>query len=204
MTNEQKNQIAELRQSGYGYANIAGALGLTKNQVSAYCRRNGLTGTKAAVGATDVPDSNCCRNCGKTLVQIAGRKPVKFCSSACRVSWWNAHPDAVGKKAFYDYTCACCGTHVAKTGEIGLVKFLTMIHYKGGVRISLLCGEEAVMDYEKKREELQKISVFLSAKAGKTADAVEKLKNELMQTQAKLSETSRKLMKSSLLSSVLK
>ena len=79
-------------------------------------------------------------------------------------------------------TCACCGTHVAKTGEIGLVKFLTMIHYKGGVRISLLCGEEAVMDYEKKREELQKISVFLSAKAGKTADAVEKLKNELMQT----------------------
>ena len=59
----------------------------------------------------------------------------------------------------------------------------------------LLCGEEAVMDYEKKREELQKISVFLSAKAGKTADAVEKLKNELMQTQAKLSETSRKLMK---------
>ena len=61
-------------------------------------------------------------------------------------------------------TCACCGTHVAKTGEIGFVKFLTMIHYKGGVRISLLCGEEAVMDYEKKREELQKISVFLSAK----------------------------------------
>ena len=51
------------------------------------------------------------------------------------------------------------------------------------------------MDYEKKREELQKISVFLSAKAGKTADAVEKLKNELMQTQAKLSEISRKLMK---------
>ena len=91
--------------------------------------------------------------------------------------------------------CACCGTHVAKTGAIGLVKFLTMIPYKGGVRISLLCGEEAVMDYEKKREELQKISVFLSAKAGKTADAVEKLKNELMQTQAKLSETSRKLMK---------
>ena len=64
-------------------------------------------------------------------------------------------------------TCACCGTHVKTTGEIGLVKFLTMIHYKGGVRISLLC--EAVMDYEKKREELQKISVLLSAKAGKTA-----------------------------------
>ena len=75
MTNEQKNQIAQLRQSGYGYANIADALGLTKNQVSAYCRRAGLSGAKAAVGATDVPASNCCRNCGKPLTQVAGRKP---------------------------------------------------------------------------------------------------------------------------------
>ena len=72
MTNEQKNQIAQLRQSGYGYANIADALGLTKNQVSAYCRRAGLTGTKAAVGTTNVPASNCCRNCGKPLMQVAG------------------------------------------------------------------------------------------------------------------------------------
>ena len=45
----------------------------------------------------------------------------------------------------------------------------------------------------RKGKNFQKISVFLSAKAGKTADAVEKLKNELMQTQAKLSETSRNL-----------
>ena len=109
MTNEQKYKIAELRQSGYGYANIADALGLTKNQVSAYCRRAGLTGTKAAVGTTDVPASNCCRNCGKLLTQVAGRKPVKFCSDACRIHWWNTHPDAVDKKAFYDFTCACCG-----------------------------------------------------------------------------------------------
>lgn len=110
MTNEQKYKIAELRQSGYGYANIADALGLTKNQVSAYCRRAGLTGTKAAVGTTDVPASNCCRNCGKPLMQVAGRKPVKFCSEACRIHWWNTHPDAVDKKAFYDFTCACCGS----------------------------------------------------------------------------------------------
>ena len=60
--------------------------------------------------------------------------------------------------------CACCGTHVARTGEIGLVKFLSMIHYKGGVRISLLCGRAAMMDYEKRREQLQNISVLLSVK----------------------------------------
>ena len=36
MTNEQKLKIKQLRQSGYGYATIAEALGLTKNQVSAF------------------------------------------------------------------------------------------------------------------------------------------------------------------------
>jgi len=80
MTNEQKNQIIELRQAGYGYATIAASLGLTKNQVSAFCRRNQLTGTKAAVHTENLPDPNCCRNCGKQLTQTPGRKPVKFCS----------------------------------------------------------------------------------------------------------------------------
>ena len=44
MTNEQKEQIKMLRDSGYGYATIAEALGLTKNQVSAFCHRNNLSG----------------------------------------------------------------------------------------------------------------------------------------------------------------
>lgn len=83
--------------------------------------------------------------------------------------------------------CACCGTHVRYTGEIGLVKFVSMIHYKGGVRISLLCGKRAVMDYEKKRDQVQKISVLLSAKSGEVADAVDKLKKENEKLQEKLS-----------------
>ena len=84
--------------------------------------------------------------------------------------------------------CACCGTHVKRTGEIGLVKFLSMIHYKGGVRISLLCGKRAMADYEKKREEVQKISVMLSAKPAEISGAVEKLKSEISRLQEKLSE----------------
>ena len=85
MTNEQKYKIAELRQSGYGYANIADALGLTKNQVSAYCRRAGLTGTKAAVGTTDVPASNCCRNCCGKPFRAYGNSQRKYCCHACYV-----------------------------------------------------------------------------------------------------------------------
>lgn len=82
--------------------------------------------------------------------------------------------------------CACCGTHVERTGEIGLVKFLSMIHYKGGARISLLCGKRAVEDYERKRDQVQRISVLLSARPGEIARAVEKLKDEEAKLQEKL------------------
>ena len=82
--------------------------------------------------------------------------------------------------------CACCGTHVERTGEIGLVKFLSMIHYKGGGRISLLCGKRAVEDYERKRDQVQKISVLLSARPGEISRAVEKLKDEEAKLQEKL------------------
>ena len=42
--------------------------------------------------------------------------------------------------------CACCAPHVARTGEIGLIKLLDFIRYKGGVRIHLLCGDAALAD----------------------------------------------------------
>ena len=66
MTNEQKAEIRKLRSSGHGYATIADALSLTKNQVSAFCRRNNLSGNIGTTGAGQ-PDSNCCQNCGKPL-----------------------------------------------------------------------------------------------------------------------------------------
>ena len=66
MTKDQKEQIRKLRDSGYGYATIADALGLTKNQVSAFCRREGLAGI-VADGTGVITDVNCCRCCGKRL-----------------------------------------------------------------------------------------------------------------------------------------
>ena len=48
MTNEQKEQIASFRERGFGYATIAKAVGLKKDTVVAFCRKQGLTGTKAS------------------------------------------------------------------------------------------------------------------------------------------------------------
>lgn len=117
MTSEQKQQIYLLREKGYGYATIAETLGLTKNQVSAYCRRNNLSGIKAERTVSNRPDSDCCLFCGKPLTQTPGRKPIKFCSNECRVKWWNSHQDMVNKKAIYSFTCACCGKEFTAYGN---------------------------------------------------------------------------------------
>lgn len=40
--------------------------------------------------------------------------------------------------------CACCGTHVAATGEIGLVKIFSSMPFRGGTRIEMACGNAAL------------------------------------------------------------
>ena len=90
MNKEQKQQIRKLRGDGHGYAAIANALGLTKNQVSAFCRRNNLTGKIADTGDENTPDVSYCQYCGKPIKQIPGRKEVRFCSDACRKTTWRA------------------------------------------------------------------------------------------------------------------
>ncbi|WP_444660110.1 alanyl-tRNA editing protein [Caproiciproducens sp. R2] len=77
----------------------------------------------------------------------------------------------------YD-VCACCGTHVAKTGEIGIIKLISAQRYKGGTRIGLLCGKKAVDDYNEKTDSVGAVSVLLSAKPDKIKEAVEHLLEE--------------------------
>ena len=40
--------------------------------------------------------------------------------------------------------CACCAPHLKSTGEVGLIKIINAISYKGGVRLSILCGMRAL------------------------------------------------------------
>ena len=82
--------------------------------------------------------------------------------------------------------CACCGTHVMRTGEIGMVKCLSMIHYKKGVRIELVCGRKALLDYERKVDQNTEISHMLSAKPYETAEAVARVQQELAEANQKL------------------
>ena len=46
--------------------------------------------------------------------------------------------------------CACCAPHVASTGEVGMLKVQSAVKYKGGVRVSILCGMRALKDYRRR------------------------------------------------------
>lgn len=78
----------------------------------------------------------------------------------------------------YD-ACACCAPHVKKSGEIGLIKFVGLQNYKGGVRVSLLCGFRAIADYEAKSEWMKDLSVMLSAPESEVVNEVTRLQEEL-------------------------
>lgn len=89
--------------------------------------------------------------------------------------------------------CACCGTHVAKTGEIGLIKLLSPQRYKGGVRVGLLCGEKVLADYRQKDASVADISHLLSAKPTEVAEAVQRLLHESDAMRAELTAAKDKL-----------
>lgn len=77
--------------------------------------------------------------------------------------------------------CACCGTHVVNTGEVGIIKIRGMINYKGGVRVSMLCGRRALMDYRDRLKDASMLSSLLSAKVPLVPRAVEKLKHDFQE-----------------------
>ncbi|WP_313182810.1 alanyl-tRNA editing protein [Lacrimispora sp.] len=90
--------------------------------------------------------------------------------------------------------CACCGTHVITAGEIGILKVTGMIHYKGGVRVTMLCGRMALKDYRKKQKTVSGISVLLSAKPDHLLEAVDRLKEEGQKKDGRIGQLSKELL----------
>lgn len=89
--------------------------------------------------------------------------------------------------------CGCCGTHVAHTGEIGLLKILDVQRYKGGTRVTFLCGAAALADCADKCQSLKNICVSLSCKPQEAFSNVEKLKAELAEKKQALAAKNRQL-----------
>jgi len=78
----------------------------------------------------------------------------------------------------FDYT-ACGGTHVGRTGEVGLVKILKWERIRDNVRFEFLCGNRALQDYSTKNMILRELSNRYTVHESEVLSSVEKLSSDL-------------------------
>ncbi len=77
----------------------------------------------------------------------------------------------------YDAT-PCGGTHVTRTGEIGMLKITGVERYKGGTRVTFVCGRRALEDYRRALQTLQQASLELTVGQDQLPGAVIRLREE--------------------------
>ena len=75
--------------------------------------------------------------------------------------------------------CACCGTHVRSSGQVGMIKLLSCQKFREGVRIEMAAGGRALRYCTEVLDQNTHVSQLLSAKPLETASAVERLQKEL-------------------------
>lgn len=91
--------------------------------------------------------------------------------------------------------CACCAVHVNSTGEIGIIKILSSVSHRGGVRITMLGGMAAYRDYVEKYRQTMSISAMLCAKHNETDIAVRQLLDSSKELKSKLNEQKSRYLK---------
>ena len=92
--------------------------------------------------------------------------------------------------------CACCAPHVHRTGEIGMFKIQSVQNYKGGMRISFLCGFRALEEYRRKAEIITEVSGLLTTNQENIAEHVSKLKTQVQSLKTKLLHVKQTMMES--------
>jgi alanyl-tRNA synthetase len=78
---------------------------------------------------------------------------------------------------------ACGGTHVARTGAIGIIAVAGWEKFRGGTRVEFLCGHRALTQFREWRDALAATTRHLSVQPAELAAAVEKLQGESRQLQ---------------------
>ena len=110
-------------------------------------------------------------------IQISFPSPAKL-----EVLEYRSKKELTGKVRIVSFpgadTCACCGTHVATSGQVGLIKLLSVQKFREGVRIELVCGKRALRYLSSIYEQNYHVSKTLSAKIFETGKAVDRLLEE--------------------------
>jgi len=89
----------------------------------------------------------------------------------------SASSSAAPDELYFDVN-PCGGTHVARTGEIGIIKIAGLEHRGDQTRIEFLCGGRALRDYEAKRSMTTTLARMLTVGSWELDAAVERLQEE--------------------------
>ena len=89
--------------------------------------------------------------------------------------------------------CACCGTHVKRTGEIGLIKLLSVVNFRGGTRMEMACGALALALLNTSYEQNKLVSRAFSAQPHQTGDAAQRMNQLLAQQKYRISQLERQI-----------
>ncbi len=84
--------------------------------------------------------------------------------------------------------CACCAPHVDRTGEIGILKVISCQNYKGGVRVSILCGKRALEYINTEHNIVKDLTRLLTTGSDKIIESVKRNAEENYTLKGELSE----------------
>ena len=91
-------------------------------------------------------------------------------------------------------SCACCGVHVATTGQVGLVKLLSCVKFHQGVRIEMLCGSAAMAYLNRIVDQNRQVSQALSAPMEATGEAARQMNTLLTEEKYRASMLEKRLL----------
>ena len=117
MTEQQKEQIRQMRDEGKGYKAISSSLDIPLGTVKTFCRRDKETDEKTDSVIVIQSIGSFCKGCGVPITSKAHKKAKQFCSDKCRMSWWNSHRDLVQRKAIYGKNCVFCNKPFTTYGK---------------------------------------------------------------------------------------
>ena len=75
--------------------------------------------------------------------------------------------------------CACCAPHVSGTGQVGIIKVINAVNYKGGTRLTILSGRRAFEYLSTVHDITRELTHKLSVSPERLTEAVDKVLKEL-------------------------
>ncbi len=90
--------------------------------------------------------------------------------------------------------CACCAPHVHRTGEIGFLKVISRQNYKGGTRLSILCGERALAQVISEHSLLTGMAQNLSTSADQIPAQIQKQQEMIASLSSELQSARKELL----------